>query len=92
MRTGKTTLISTLTGMIEATSGDALIYGCSLRYDLPAIRQMTGVWLVDFALRSHLFHLFFLANHHPYLLVHFVFASHLFVFATAHNTMFCTPH
>jgi ABC-type multidrug transport system ATPase subunit len=41
---GKTTTISTLTGMIEASSGDASIYGCSLQYDLPAIRQLTGVW------------------------------------------------
>lgn len=30
--------------MIEATSGDVSIYGCSLKYDLPAIRQLTGVW------------------------------------------------
>jgi ABC-type multidrug transport system ATPase subunit len=45
-RAGKTTTISALTGLIEATSGDVSIYGCSLRYDLFAIRQMTGIWLV----------------------------------------------
>jgi ABC-type multidrug transport system fused ATPase/permease subunit len=43
---GKTTTISALTGLIEATSGDVSIYGCSLRYDLFAIRQMTGIWCV----------------------------------------------
>jgi ATP-binding cassette subfamily A (ABC1) protein 3 len=44
VRAGKTTTISALTGLTEATSGEVSIYGCSLRYDLPAIRQMTGIW------------------------------------------------
>jgi len=41
---GKTTTISTLTGMVEATSGEVSIYGFSLKYDLPAIRQLIGIW------------------------------------------------
>ena len=40
---GKTTTISTLTGLIEATAGTVRIYGRSLKDDLHAIRQMTGV-------------------------------------------------
>lgn len=40
---GKTTTISTLTGLVEATSGDVNIYGYSLRSDLSAIRQITGL-------------------------------------------------
>lgn len=40
---GKSTTISVLTGMLEATSGEVSIYGQSLRWELPAIRQMTGI-------------------------------------------------
>ena len=40
---GKTTTISTLTGLVEATAGTVMIYGRSLKTDLQAIRQMTGV-------------------------------------------------
>ncbi len=41
---GKTTTISTLTGLIEATSGDVSVYGYSLRKDLASVRRVTGLW------------------------------------------------
>ncbi len=40
---GKSTVISLLTGLLQVTSGDALIYGLSLRRDMAAIRQITGI-------------------------------------------------
>eukprot|EP00981_Chlorochromonas_danica_P014239 scaffold7589_cov238-Ochromonas_danica.AAC.1 len=39
---GKSTTISTLTGMTEATMGDVFVYGYYLGKELPAIRQLTG--------------------------------------------------
>jgi hypothetical protein len=30
--------------MVQATSGEVSIYGFSLKYDLPAIRQLIGIW------------------------------------------------
>jgi ABC-type multidrug transport system ATPase subunit len=41
---GKTTTISALTGMVQAASGEVSIYGFCLKYDLPAIRQLIGIW------------------------------------------------
>lgn len=43
---GKTTTIAALTGLVSATAGEVSIYGKSLKNDLYAIRQMTGVWYV----------------------------------------------
>ena len=40
---GKSTLINVLTGLYGMTEGDAMIYGHSLRYELPAIRRDLGV-------------------------------------------------
>ena len=54
---GKTTTISALTGMIKATSGDVSIYGFSLTDDLPAIRQMTGIWYVFKLLNNRMYYL-----------------------------------
>ena len=40
---GKTTTISMLTGMLDATGGDARINGKSIRTDMPAIRASLGI-------------------------------------------------
>lgn len=40
---GKTTTISMLTGMLTPTAGNCSIWGRMLSWELPAIRQMTGV-------------------------------------------------
>lgn len=44
MFTGKTTTISILTGLIQATSGKLAIYGYDIASDIHEIRQMTGIW------------------------------------------------
>ena len=40
---GKTTLINCLTGVLKATSGDALMYGYSVKHELDKIRTFLGV-------------------------------------------------
>eukprot|EP00026_Physarum_polycephalum_P001937 Phypoly_transcript_01940.p1 GENE.Phypoly_transcript_01940~~Phypoly_transcript_01940.p1 ORF type:complete len:991 (+),score=123.87 Phypoly_transcript_01940:334-2973(+) len=40
---GKTTAISLMTGLYEATSGDALIFGDSVVYEMDSIRKVMGV-------------------------------------------------
>jgi ATP-binding cassette subfamily A (ABC1) protein 3 len=40
---GKTTAINLLTGMLRATSGDALIFGRSLQNSIDAVRQRMGL-------------------------------------------------
>jgi len=40
---GKTTTINMMTGMIEPTSGDALIYGTSIKDNMQAVRNILGV-------------------------------------------------
>jgi ATP-binding cassette, subfamily A (ABC1), member 3 len=40
---GKTTTLSILTGLIEPTNGDCLIWNCRLSSELSAIRQLTGI-------------------------------------------------
>ena len=40
---GKTTTISMLSGLLSPTSGDAYIYGQSIRNEMPSIRQSLGV-------------------------------------------------
>ena len=40
---GKTTTIGILTGMLEATAGDATIMGRSVRDEMPAIRASLGI-------------------------------------------------
>jgi len=40
---GKTTTINMMTGMIAPTSGDALVYGSSIRDNMSAVRQILGV-------------------------------------------------
>lgn len=57
---GKSTTISALTGMTEATGGDVSIYGFLLSEQLPAIRQLTGlcpqtnVLFPNLSVREHL--------------------------------------
>jgi ABC-type multidrug transport system ATPase subunit len=41
---GKTTTISCLTGMIEPTAGEALIFGHLLTKNISSIRRLTGLW------------------------------------------------
>jgi len=40
---GKTTTINVLTGVIKATSGDAIVYGKSVKHSLPEVQKMIGV-------------------------------------------------
>jgi len=40
---GKTTTINILTGTLNPTSGDAVIFGSSLNYSLPKIQQLIGL-------------------------------------------------
>ena len=41
---GKTTMLSMLTGLLEPTSGDAILYNLSIRKDIEQIRTLLGVW------------------------------------------------
>ncbi|RLN50687.1 hypothetical protein BBJ28_00003089 [Nothophytophthora sp. Chile5] len=40
---GKTTIISMLTGLIPPTSGDATLYGCSIKNDFQELRRVIGI-------------------------------------------------
>ncbi|CEG37378.1 atp-binding cassette superfamily [Plasmopara halstedii] len=40
---GKTTILSMLTGLIEPTSGDAFLYGCSIKHEFEKLRRMIGI-------------------------------------------------
>ncbi|KAG7397743.1 hypothetical protein PHYBOEH_000282 [Phytophthora boehmeriae] len=40
---GKTTIISMLTGLIPPTSGDATLYGCSIKRDFHELRRVIGI-------------------------------------------------
>lgn len=57
---GKTTLISQITGLLPATDGDALVYGYSIRDQMPLVRQNLSFCPQDnplydsFSLREHL--------------------------------------
>jgi ABC-2 type transport system ATP-binding protein len=47
---GKTTMIRILSGLLSASSGDALVHGFSVRSQMPSVRRLLGVVPQDIAL------------------------------------------
>ncbi|GAB9475521.1 Atp-binding protein [Globisporangium polare] len=68
---GKTTVISMLTGLITPTSGDATLYGRSIKHDFNELRRIIGicpqhdVLFNDLTVEEHLFLFGTMKNVHP---------------------------
>ena len=77
---GKTTTVSMLTGMLQPTSGDCLIWGKKLSTELHEIRHMTGIWyhFSKLEIYAHIFNK---------LIIIFSF---LILFSPQHNVLFPT--